>query len=163
MKKTPQRPFFTRFKEALTDVVQNSAFFSIRNKLILGFMIPGLFLIIIGMASYTKAKDGLGAKFSESAIQTIKMLMKNIESGYSNIKASGATFVNDYEVKKIFLGMYKEDAVEEARKLTQMRNDLMSYQVSNDLIAGMHILPKTDYRILSSVKNIICYYQYLIL
>lgn len=145
--------FFARFKTALWDVAGNSSVFSIRNKLVLGFMIPIFFLIVIGLVSYQKAREGLGNKFSDSAIQTIQLLMKNVDSGYSNIKAEAATFVSDYDLKKLLLGMYKEDAVDEARRLTQVRTDLMSYQVSNNLISGMHILPKTEYRILSSATT----------
>lgn len=155
--KKPKKSFFLKLKNAFLDVVGSSSLFSIRNKLIIGFMVPILFLIIIGVMSYNKARDGLGDRFSDSTIQTIQLVMKNIDSGFTNVKVAGATFVSNYDLKKTFLGMYKEDAVEEARKLTQFRNDLMRYQVTNDLISQMHILPKTDYRILSSSSQNVTY------
>ena len=149
-----KKSFLHILKDAFADVFSNSSFFTIRNKLIIGFMIPILFLIIIGSVSFQKASAGMGDKFSESAIQTIRMMTKNIDSGCSNVKGAGAANVSDYEVKKLFLGMYKEDAVEESRKISQLRNELMGYQVSNDMISNMHIIPKsTDYRILSSATT----------
>ncbi len=149
-----KKSFLHILKDAFADVFSNSSFFTIRNKLIIGFMIPILFLIIIGSVSFQKASAGMGDKFSESAIQTIRMMTKNIDSGCSNVKGAGAAYVSDYEVKKLFLGMYKEDAVEESRKISQLRNELMGYQVSNDMISNMHIIPKsTDYRILSSATT----------
>ena len=149
-----KKSFLHILKDAFADVFSNSSFFTIRNKLIIGFMIPILFLIIIGSVSFQKASAGMGDKFSDSAIQTIRMMTKNIDSGCSNVKGAGAAYVSDYEIKKLFLGMYKEDAVEESRKISQIRNELMGYQVSNDMISNMHIIPKsTDYRILSSATT----------
>lgn len=54
--------------------------YSIRNKIILCFLIPIVFMIIVGIAAYNKASDGLQDKFMESTGQTIYMAMGRIPS-----------------------------------------------------------------------------------
>ena len=48
--------------------------FGIRNKIVLCFIVPLLFMIIIGVTAYRKAADGMSGKFQESTIQTIDMV-----------------------------------------------------------------------------------------
>lgn len=44
--------------------------FSIRNKIIVCFLVPVIFMIIIGVCAYQKAVSGMSEKFRETAGQT---------------------------------------------------------------------------------------------
>ena len=45
----------------------------IRNKIVVCFLVPIAFMIVIGVSAYQKAAEGLREKFQESTLQTIAM------------------------------------------------------------------------------------------
>ena len=46
----------------------------IQNKIALCFLVPIIFMIIIGFSAYRKSAEGMSEKFQESTIQTIDMV-----------------------------------------------------------------------------------------
>lgn len=128
---------------------------TIRSKLILGFLLPVLFMILIGVVSYYKAREGMGEKFADSTVQTIQMVKMNLDSSCDFVKAAGLSLVMDDELKKVFLGLYGSDPSEESKKLSEFRKELLGNQASNSFISNMHIIPKEDYRIVSTGTTII--------
>ena len=47
--------------------------FGIRNKIVICFLVPIIFMVIVGVSAYRKAEEGLSEKFQESTLQTIEM------------------------------------------------------------------------------------------
>lgn len=145
-------PLWKKFRAVLSDVM-NGSFFSIRNKLVLGFLVPVLFMIIIGVVAYDKARDGMGDKFAESTVQTIQMVQENVDSNCEFIRSVSTTLMLDGELKNVLSGRYKSNAVEESNLLTDFRTQLNGYQSGNKFIKNMHIVPTDAYRILSTATT----------
>ena len=59
--------------------------FSIRNKIILCFFVPIVFMVVIGVSAYQKSAEGLNDKFAASTIQTIKMASEYVDMACSFI------------------------------------------------------------------------------
>lgn len=145
-------PLWRRIRAVLSNVM-NGSFFSIRNKLILGFSVPVLFMIIIGVVAYNKAQEGMGDKFAESTVQTIQMVQENVDSNCEFIRSVSTTLMLDGELKDVLTGRYKSNAVEESNMLTDFRTELSGYQSGNKFIKNMHIVPTDAYRILSTATT----------
>ncbi len=145
-------PLWKKFRVVLSDVM-NGSFFSIRNKLVLGFLVPVIFMIIIGVVAYNKARDGMGDKFAESTVQTIQMVQENVDSNCEFIRSVSTTLMLDGELKNVLSGRYKSNAVEESNLLTDFRTQLNGYQSGNKFIKNMHIVPTDSYRILSTATT----------
>ena len=60
--------------------------FSIRNKIVVCFLVPIIFMIIIGVAAYQKASDGMKEKFEASTMETVKMATQYIDMSCDFIK-----------------------------------------------------------------------------
>ena len=76
----------------------------IRNKIVICFLVPIAFMIIIGVSAYQKAAEGLREKFQESTLQTIAMSKEYIEMSCDFIKAEGLKYAFDGDVGKYLQG-----------------------------------------------------------
>ena len=54
----------------------NKGRFSIRNKIFICFLVPTLFIIIVGLTAYGRASEGMKDKFQESTISCFWILLK---------------------------------------------------------------------------------------
>ena len=61
--------------------------FSIRNKIFICFIVPIIFMVIVGASAYNKASDGMTDKFKETSVQTIKMTREYLDMTNSFIKS----------------------------------------------------------------------------
>lgn len=142
-------PARKRLKVILVDI-SNGSFFSIRNKLLIGFLVPIFFMIIIAVVSYNKAQDGMRNKFAESTVQTIKMVQENVDSNCEFIRSVGTSLMLNSDLKDVLTGKYKSDAVAESKVFSNLRTQLIGYPTGNKFIKHVHIIPSGSYRILST-------------
>ena len=86
--KAPKAP-----KAAKTSASSNSKsglmLFSIRNKIIVCFLVPILFMVVVGVSAYQKAAEGMSEKFTDSTTQTINMAMEYVDMSCSIIESEG--------------------------------------------------------------------------
>ena len=66
--------------------------FGIRNKVVLCFLVPIIFMIIVGVSAYQKAATGMREKFQESTIQTISMARDYVEMSCMFIESEGTRY-----------------------------------------------------------------------
>ena len=61
---------------------KQSVLFSLRNKIFISFLIPILFMIVVGYTAYHYAAEGMSEKFTESTQQTTNMTMNYLDMNY---------------------------------------------------------------------------------
>ncbi|MBO6205464.1 MAG: methyl-accepting chemotaxis protein [Lachnospiraceae bacterium] len=132
-------------------VRSHSMLYSIRNKIILCFLIPIVFMIIVGIAAYNKASDGLQDKFMESTGQTIYMAMEKIDLNNSFIAQQAYSYAYDKDLGSYFLGL--SDATQTADVLKKNRTSLMTIQKSNPSVANITIDTSSDLQLLTTVPQ----------
>ncbi len=111
---------------------------SIAVKLILSFLIPIAFVITIGVASYQKASSSIIKNYEESSLQAIKMTSEYMNFGFGVVESKGVQYINDSNIKKYFSGV--NSITEAAKYKTNIKDKLLSEQVSDSLIENIHIL-----------------------
>ncbi|MCM1185769.1 MAG: methyl-accepting chemotaxis protein [Lachnoclostridium sp.] len=124
--------------------------FSIRNKIILCFLVPIVFMIIIGVAAYRKAAEGMSDKFQSSTMQTLRMATEYVDASCSFIKAEGMKYAISGDVNKYCGGMIGNDVTEKVSLAGSIRTNILSSQMSNPFIANIHIIPRTGTNVLST-------------
>lgn len=60
--------------------------FSLRNKIFVSFLLPILFVVVIGIVSYNAAADGLSEKFKDSSLQVSQMAMDYVDVSLAFIR-----------------------------------------------------------------------------
>lgn len=124
--------------------------FSIRNKIIVCFLVPILFMILLGLLSYQKAADGMNTSFRESTEQTISMAMGYIDMSNSFVEAEGLKYVVDSDLGKYFLGIYDNDPTKKRALVDQVKTRILASQVGNTYISNIYIMPNGDLQMIST-------------
>ena len=122
-------------------------------KIFICFLVPILFMIVVGVISFTKAKQGLNDKFAESTQQTLGMAIEYLDV-YSDVaKSEGMRNAYDKTYDQYFLGMYKKDIVEQANFNSNTRSGLMAAQSYNSVIGNIHFITNTGIPIITTATN----------
>ncbi len=124
--------------------------FSIRNKIFVCFVVPIIFMVIIGLASYQKASQGMSEKFQESTEQTMIMATEYLDMIDSFISAEGLGYAFDDEIKKFCRGSYRNDRMQEMQVSKNIRGTIMASQTANPFINNIFIIPPENVELLST-------------
>ncbi|MBQ6888061.1 MAG: methyl-accepting chemotaxis protein [Lachnospiraceae bacterium] len=122
--------------------------FSIRNKIICSFLVPIVFMIVIGVCSYQKAAEGMNEKFTDSTKQTIQMAMEYVDMSCTFIEAEGVSFAYDKDLVKYFLGM--SNASDSVTVVKGAKSKMNSLRVSNHFINDIHFVTKAGTTMIST-------------
>ena len=129
---------------------KSSKLLSIRNKIVVCFLVPIVFMVIIGVSAYQKSAEGLSEKFTDSTLQTMRMATENLNMSCDFISSEGLKYAYDDDLRKYFLGMFEDNPVDKLNFLTSTKSNLLSVQTSNPFISHMHIIPKKGVNLLST-------------
>ena len=129
---------------------KSSKLLSIRNKIVVCFLVPIVFMVIIGVSAYQKSAEGLSEKFTDSTLQTMRMATENLNMSCDFIRSEGLKYAYDDDLRKYFLGMFEDNHVDKLNFLTSTKSNLLSVQTSNPFISHMHIIPKKGVNLLST-------------
>lgn len=124
--------------------------FSIRNKIVVCFLVPIVFMIVIGLSAYQKSAEGMSSNFQDSTVQTIAMATEYIDMSCTFIESEGMKYAFDSDLSKYFLGMYEKDPIGKLNMTTSIKSDIMSSQTSNPFISNIHIVTKEGITMLST-------------
>ncbi|MCM1146218.1 MAG: methyl-accepting chemotaxis protein [Clostridium sp.] len=124
----------------------------IRNKIVICFLVPIIFMIIVGVSAYQKAAEGMSEKFQESTLQTIDMTKENLELLASFIKAEGVKFAFDTDVGKYLAGTM-ESPVDEKNIKSAISSDMISFRSAISFIGNIYVIPGQGQTIITTATN----------
>lgn len=124
--------------------------FSIRNKIFVCFLVPILFMIVVGFAAYKEAADGMNEKYRDSTLQTIKMATEYIDMSDTFIEAEAMKYAFDSDLGKYFLGLYESEPIQKMEIMDSVKSRLLSSQTSNSFISNIHIITKEGINMFST-------------
>ena len=114
--------------------------FSIRSKIIVCFLVPIIFMVMLGIISYQKAAEGMSTSFRESTQETVDMASAYVDMTNSFIEAEALKYVVDSELGKYFIGVYGNDPVKETTLANQVTRQILASQVGNSFISNIYII-----------------------
>lgn len=123
---------------------------SIRNKMMFGFMVPVVFMIVIGTISYNKASEGMSSKYIETSTQMVRMAMEYIDTACGFVRSEASRYTYDKELTSYLQGLLKNDTTGEYNATENAKNNLRTSQTSNSFISQIHVISKEDLNLLSS-------------
>lgn len=115
--------------------------FGIRNKIIVCFIVPIIFMMMLGVVSYQTAADGMSATFCRSTQQTMDMASEYIDVSNSFIEAEALKYVVDSELSKYFLGLYDDDPLKKSNVVDGEKTTILASQVGNSFISNIYLIP----------------------
>lgn len=123
---------------------------NLKVQLFIGFMVPILFLILVGNISYQKAAEGMVSNYENSALETIKTKMQYLDFGLNMINSDAIQLKLDSELESLVSGAYENDMSKSSSVLKKALTNLNARQTSNSLIEDIYIIPESGYEIVST-------------
>ena len=127
--------------------------FGIRNKIFICFIIPVIFMAIVGYVSYRTAAEGLNEKFIESSSQTVGMGLDYLDNVNTFIQAEAMRYMVDSGIESYVIGMPGKKNTEKAKFYSDQRLILLSSQSSNPFIHDIHIVTKEGFNMISTAVS----------
>lgn len=115
--------------------------FGIRNKIIICFLVPIVFLILVGFISYQKAASGMISTFKESTQQTMNMARDYIDMSNSFVEAEALKYVVDEELSRYFVGLYQDEPSKKLALQNSQKTRILASQVGNKFISNIYLIP----------------------
>lgn len=125
---------------------------SIRAQLITGFLIPVVFLILIGYVSYRKAYDSLTDNYETSAATAVEMTANSLDASMETIQSITMELAQDKTVNAYALGGYDSDISKEEQAKTTIRNNMNVKETSGKMISGIHIIPESGLSVITTQR-----------
>lgn len=113
-------------------------FSSLRFKLILSFLIPIAFIILLGIASYQMAASGLKNKYSETAIQVVEKTAEYMGFGLETVDNTSLEYLNDKNITKYLT--YLDASSELIQIKNTIQNDFLVKSMVDDFILNIYII-----------------------
>jgi len=127
--------------------------FTIQNKIIICFIVPIIFMIMVGSIAYQKASEGMSEKFRVSTEQAVEMATSNVDVIATFVEAEALSLSTNEEMNKYNSAVYKNDVAQEINTVTYIKNLLMSAQKGNKYVDNIHIVTEDDVNMLSTYKG----------
>ena len=122
----------------------------IRFKLITSFLIPVLFIVILGVVSYQKASTQIIASYETSADQTMDMINQYLTLVFDTVQSNYKSYLSEDSLLQFFKGLMDGDNVKHAYTPKEYR-DKFSHAVTTDaLISNIYFLSDTQQSITTS-------------
>ncbi len=122
----------------------------IRFKLIAAFLIPILFIIILGLVSYQKASGQIVASYETSVDQTMGMMNQYLSLAFDTVQTKYKEYLADDDLKQFYKGLLNSDTVKHSY-MPKEYGDTFGKAVTGDaLISNIYFLSDTQASITSS-------------
>ncbi len=137
----------------LEKIAQTKAFSKWRTgivvSLILSFMIPVIFVIVIGAVSYQKASTAIVNNYEHSSLQAMEMTGEYMSFGLDSIEATAIQYIMDSNIQKYFDGRLESNLLEQSTVMKNIKTGIIAKQVSDLFIENIFIMSQ-DMGMLSS-------------
>ncbi len=124
----------------------------IKVKMLIGFAIPLICAIIIGMVAYSLAAIGMSSNYEDSMSKAMSMAVGYLDFGFkSAVSESEQLYYNTDLMKWATGAVYNEWTKQEIAE--SVRIDLSIKQKGNEFVANMYIIPRSSLPMVSTYDD----------
>lgn len=124
----------------------------IKAKLIIGFAIPLICTIIIGMVAYSLAASGMTYNYEDSMSKAMSMAMEYLDFGFESAVSESEQLYYDTDLMRWATGaIYNEWTKQEIKNEVNM--DLNVKRDGNHFVANMYIIPQAGMPVVSTYEE----------
>lgn len=120
-----------------------SRFNGIMYKIIGGYIVPIILIMILGVLSYKTASKAIVENFETSARSTIEKTAEYYSLLFSNIKSMANDLANNNTVKEYYSGSYDGDNTTQANAYNEIRATVSSLATSNTMLKNVFLIGKS--------------------
>lgn len=113
---------------------------SIKVKLIGGFFIPLLFVIVLGIVSYQTASKAIIANYEDATASTINKTADYYSLMLGNIESASKEMISNTEAKNYYSKLYKSNTVTESEVYNTINKYYQAIIISNEMIGNIYLM-----------------------
>ncbi len=117
-----------------------SIFNKIRYKLIVAFMLPISFVIILGVISYKVASNNIINNYKSNVSQMLGMTSDYIDFGLQSSRDLSVQYLSDNELAKYLRGRYKKNSPDYLEVYKNFKTELLSKRMADSFIENIHLI-----------------------
>lgn len=117
----------------------------IKQQLLIGFLIPVLFVILVGVIAYQKAQTGMEANYKNAAESSLQMGMQYLDIGFSTVGSEAVQLALDDTVKN-----YGSQSKTDLSLKRTIKKDIYVKVQTNTFIQNIYLIPQTGKSVVSS-------------
>jgi len=118
-------------------------FSSIRAKLIIASLIPVIFIIALGLLSYSKSSKGLIRNYESSTLSNMSNMSKYLDFGFDIVSSKAELLSSNKIMRSYYAGDFKAQKMEEMTRYREIQELVTSNILSEKYISNIYIL--SDY------------------
>lgn len=126
---------------------------SLKVQLVIGFAVPIILMIVVGMVSYYSASSGMIENYENSAVNALDMTMECMERGFAPCVANALELANNTTVSSYVQGGFDADSSRQSTARQSVTKDIMVKQTSNDFIENIHIIPNGNILVMTTANT----------
>ncbi len=124
--------------ELLENASKVRLFSTLRFKLVASFLVPVIFIIILGVVSFLKASEGIQNNYEKATVDTIGMAGEFLRFGFESVEATAIQYANDGTINKYFSNIDEKFEANMNRKA--ISSSLVAKQVTDEFIENIYLL-----------------------
>jgi Methyl-accepting chemotaxis protein len=113
---------------------------TLKVKLVAAFLVPIVFIILLGVVSFQKAAFGIRSNYEATAGQVINMSGEYMRFGIESVEASSVEFINNRNVISYFLNQYKNDVTQYNSIRQIIQSMVIAKAVADDFTENIYML-----------------------
>lgn len=118
-------------------------FSTIRFKLIISFLVPIAFIIILGVVSFQKAAFGIRSNYEKSTSQMLCMTGEYLRFGLESVNNTSVQYIKDDTILKYFINNNQWDSIERKKKKKEIGNMILAKQVTDEFVEQIYLISDT--------------------
>lgn len=113
---------------------------SIRVKLVLSFLIPVLFIIVLGISAYRSSSKSIIKTFTDATVSSIEKTSEYYDLIFKNIEDKTVSLSVDSQIRDYYAGRYSGNALEEGNAYKAARSNVSIMATSDRFIENVFII-----------------------
>ena len=124
----------------------------IRFKLIFAFLIPVVFIIVLGFVSYQKATTQIISTYRDSVDQTVSMMNQYLTLSFDTVQSNYKGYMNEDTLKKYLNGLYDSDATTLYNTPNTYEDTFIKAVTTDALLSNIYVLSDKE-KTISTTKT----------
>ena len=116
----------------------------IRFKLIASFLVPIIFIIILGVVSYQKASSQIISSYEMSAEQTVGMMNQYLALAFDTVQTNYKEYLQDDTLKQFYRGLLDNDNTKHYYVPIEYKDTFSKAVTGDTLVSNIYILSDTQ-------------------
>lgn len=123
---------------------------SLRSKLILSFLIPIAFIIILGVASFEMAASAISDKYRDAATQVVNKTAEYMAFGLDTVEKSSLEYYSDKNITEYLAYLNIYDDYEKMQLMKKIQNDFLVKATVDDFVLNVFLIVPEENTLISS-------------